>query len=78
MLVSKQEYKDQGGILFFLRGSGVTLVENFARNSVIFDIYSIVSSSMHLTLSDPTSGRHLKPRGGGAKRAIIEVNEGAV
>ena len=30
---------NQGGILFWLRGSGVTLEENFARNSVIFDIY---------------------------------------
>ena len=50
----------QGGILFFLRGSGVTLVENFARNSVIFDIYSIVSSSMHLTLSDLMSGQAFK------------------
>ena len=38
----------QGGILFFLRGSGVTFVENFARNSVIFDIYSIDSSVVHL------------------------------
>ena len=38
----------QGGILFFLRGSGVTIVENFARNSVIFDIYSIDSSVVHL------------------------------
>ena len=63
-LIGIEVSADQGGILFFLRGSGVTLVENFARNSVIFDIYSIVSSSMHLTLSDLKSGQAFKTQGG--------------